>query len=99
MLTYKQKKCYVFQETEDGFKLRTQLSYMEKEGWGMTTNGTHFIKTDGRSELQYHRPQDFAVVNRFNVMRQDVREENFAFVHGNVLFISFNLVGGGDIFC
>ena len=30
----------------------------------------------------------------FNVMRQTARPENFAFVHSDVLFMGFNLVGG-----
>ena len=32
------------------------------EGWGMTTDGTYLIRSDGTSNLNYHEPDDFKLV-------------------------------------
>lgn len=58
VLTWKEKKCFVYDlET---FKYLGEL-YNPREGWGLTTNGTDLIMSDGSDKLFFLDPMTFAV--------------------------------------
>lgn len=59
-LTWKEGKCFVYNrdlEKLDEFEYDT-------EGWGLTTDGTHLIMSDGGSKLIYRDPEDFSIVKK-----------------------------------
>jgi glutamine cyclotransferase len=42
------------------------------EGWGLTTDGTHLILSDGTSALRFLDPQSFSVVRRLTVTDAEI---------------------------
>ena len=50
VLTWKENKILVF--NKDTLELEKELPY-EKEGWGLTTDGTHLIASDGTNKIYY----------------------------------------------
>jgi glutamine cyclotransferase len=66
-LTYKTRVAFVY--TLKGFKKIRQDSFSTEsgEGWGMTTDGTHLIASDGTSNIYYYDPATFKVVNKIPV--------------------------------
>lgn len=58
MMTYKEKKCFVFDATT--LKPKKELTY-EGEGWGMTNNGKQLINSNGSNNLYFRNPETFAV--------------------------------------
>jgi glutaminyl-peptide cyclotransferase len=64
VLTWKEKTAFVFDlET---FKLLRSFPY-EGEGWGLTSDGTHLIMSDGSSTLKFMNPEDFSVIKSVEV--------------------------------
>jgi glutamine cyclotransferase len=41
------------------------------EGWGLTTDGTHLIMSDGSSVLRFINPENFSEVRRLHVTNKD----------------------------
>lgn len=67
-LTWKAGRGFVYdQET---FKKIGDFTY-EGEGWGLTTDGTHLIMSDGTSTLRFLDPETFEVVRRLVVRDED----------------------------
>jgi glutamine cyclotransferase len=66
-LTYKTRIAFVY--TLKDFKKIRQDSFSTEsgEGWGMTTDGTYLIATDGTSSIYYFDPSTFKVVNKITV--------------------------------
>lgn len=66
-LTYKQQIAFVY--TLKDFKKIKELPFStdRKEGWGMTTDGTYLIATDGSSDLYYYEPSTFKLVKKLTV--------------------------------
>jgi glutamine cyclotransferase len=63
-LTWREQRCLVYDaKTLDQ---KATLSY-SGEGWGLTTDGTHLIMSDGSHRISYRSPQDFSVVKRLEV--------------------------------
>ncbi|WP_210486129.1 glutaminyl-peptide cyclotransferase [Rufibacter aurantiacus] len=56
-LTYVSKVGFVYDVNT--FKRTNEFTYPSKEGWGMTTDGTHLIMSDGTSKLTYLNPTTF----------------------------------------
>lgn len=54
-LTYKHRLCFMYDANT--FKQIGQFSYGNKEGWGLTTDGTSLIMSDGTSNLTYFDPK------------------------------------------
>jgi glutaminyl-peptide cyclotransferase len=50
-LTYKNKACFVYDATT--FKKINTYYYANEEGWGLTTDGTNIIMSDGTNEITY----------------------------------------------
>lgn len=58
-LTYKKKKGFVYDAAD--FKLLDSFSFASKEGWGLTTDSTSLIMSDGTCNISYINPADFTV--------------------------------------
>jgi glutamine cyclotransferase len=52
--------------TPADFVLLDQITY-EGEGWGLTTDGRHLIRSDGTDLLRFHDPVSFEEVRRIRV--------------------------------
>lgn len=64
MLTYKEGKCFVFDQQT--FKKIKEFSY-SGEGWGMTNDGKYLIMDDGSNNLYYRDPETFQLVKSVGV--------------------------------
>lgn len=64
-LTYKTKVGFIYDATT--FKKLGEFTFPSREGWGMTTNGTNLIMSDGTSNITYLDPKTFQVVKTLNV--------------------------------
>lgn len=59
-LTYQTKVGFIYDATT--FKKIKEFTFSNKEGWGMTTDGTHLIMSDGTNVLTYLDPESLKVV-------------------------------------
>jgi glutaminyl-peptide cyclotransferase len=66
-LTYQNQVCFVYDAKS--FKKIGQFNYQNKEGWGLTTDGTHLIMSDGTYDLTYFNPDNFSVVKVLPVLK------------------------------
>ena len=64
-LTYKDNLGFVYDET--GFKPLGTFKFPGKEGWGMTTDSSHLIISDGTYRLFYLDPFNFKTVKTLEV--------------------------------
>ncbi len=64
-LTYKNQVCFVYDAGT--FKKTGEFRYDNKEGWGMTTDGTHIIMSDGTNVLTYMDPVTFKPIKKLTV--------------------------------
>jgi len=77
------------------------------EGWGLTSDGTHLIRSDGTSALTFHRDSDFAVVKTVAVREKGQPVNNLnelEFVDGSIyanIFMTDRIVridaGSGEV--
>jgi glutamine cyclotransferase len=65
VLTWKELTANVFDR--ESFKLLRSHDY-QGEGWGLTSNGSHLIMSDGSNLLKFRDPKDFSVVKTLGVM-------------------------------
>jgi glutaminyl-peptide cyclotransferase len=70
-LTYKTKIGFIYDETT--FKKVGQFTFPSDEGWGLTTDGTSIIMSDGTNTLTYLNPNTMQVVRSIFVS-----ENNYA---------------------
>jgi glutaminyl-peptide cyclotransferase len=64
-LTYKTKIGFIYDANT--FKKLGEFTFPSPEGWGMTTDGTNLIMSDGTSNITYLDPKTFRVVKTLNV--------------------------------
>jgi glutamine cyclotransferase len=64
VLTWKENTAYVFDR--ESFKLLRSFPY-PGEGWGLTSNGSQLIMSNGSSELKFIHPKDFQTVKSITV--------------------------------
>ena len=64
-LTYKTKIGFVYDATT--FKKIKEFTFPSKEGWGLTTDGTNLIMSDGSHELTFLDPITFQTVKKVSV--------------------------------
>jgi glutamine cyclotransferase len=64
-LTYKNRTCFVYDVPT--FKRIGQFSYTNTEGWGLTTNGSEIIMSDGTDKLTFIRPDNFTPIRQLTV--------------------------------
>jgi len=65
-LTYRTKTGFIYDAKT--FEKSGEFSFPGKEGWGMTTDGTFLILTDGTNILYYLDPSDFKTVKTVQVI-------------------------------
>jgi len=64
-LTYKTKIGFVYDATT--FKKLGEFTFPSAEGWGMTTDGTYLMMSDGTSNINYLDPNTFRLVKVLGV--------------------------------
>ena len=64
-LTYKNQVCFVYDAIT--FEKQRLFSFQNKEGWGLTTDGTYLIMSDGTNVISYRNPNNFEVVKELVV--------------------------------
>ncbi|MBC3539289.1 glutaminyl-peptide cyclotransferase [Rufibacter sediminis] len=73
-LTYVSKIGFVYDANT--FEKLGEFTFPSKEGWGMTTDGTHLIMSDGTSRLTYLNPTTFQAEKVLDVTDHNGRVEN-----------------------
>ena len=68
-LTYKNKTGFIYDAKT--FRKLGEFSFPGKEGWGMTTDGTFLILTDGTDIIYYLDPSDFKTVKKLQVQNKN----------------------------
>lgn len=64
-LTYKKKRGYVYDAA--GYKLIDSFGLSSEEGWGLTTDGTYLIMSDGTSNISYIDAATYKVIKNVRV--------------------------------
>lgn len=67
-LTWQSGKVFVYDATT--FAKITELRW-DKEGWGITTDGTHLIISTGTSMIYYVEPESFTIVKSIQVLHNN----------------------------
>ena len=83
-LTWQNRKAFVYDV--DTFQARKEFAY-EGEGWGLTTDGTALILSDGTARLRFLEPATFAVKRTLDVTREGKpleRLNELEFIHGEI---------------
>jgi len=73
-LTYKNQTCFVYDAKT--FKKIGSYQFANKEGWGMTTNGTQIIMSDGTDVLSYVNPDNFQIIKTLQVSENGFAVQN-----------------------
>lgn len=70
-LTWKAGRAFVYDfDDETGFKVVNEFKY-DGEGWGLTSDGTHLIFSDGSNRIKFLDPETFKEVRSIAVRRKD----------------------------
>ncbi len=64
-LTYKNQVCFVYDLTN--YKQIGEFKYSNNEGWGLTTDGTNIIMSDGTSIINFINPNTFVTERKITV--------------------------------
>jgi glutamine cyclotransferase len=72
-LTYKNQIGFIYDAKS--FKQLGRFSYKNEEGWGMTTDGTHLIMSDGTNQLTYLDPATLKEVKKLSVTNAGYAED------------------------
>ena len=64
-LTYKSQVGFVYEK--ESFKRIQKVYYQNKEGWGLTHDGTHLIMSDGSHRIYYMDPEYFTEIRQLEV--------------------------------
>ena len=84
-LTYKNQVGFIYDAKT--YKQLGQFSFQNKEGWGMTTDGTHIIMSDGTNVLTYLDPANLKVIKTINVSNGGYAEDflnELEYIHGYI---------------
>jgi glutaminyl-peptide cyclotransferase len=73
-LTYKTKVGFIYNATT--FKKIGEFTLPGKEGWGLTTDGTYLIMTDGTNLLTYIDPNTLQVIKAISVSENGYIKDN-----------------------
>ncbi len=73
------------------YKLLGKFSFANKEGWGLTTDGTYLIMSDGTNKLSYLDPTDFKLIKTLEVPYNNLNELEFikGYIYANVYFKNY----------
>lgn len=110
-LTYTNKVGFIYNAKT--FKRIGQFNYQNKEGWGLTTDGTNLIMSDGTNKISYLDPVRFKTFKTLNVTENNIPKENLneleyinGFIYANVFTTNFivkidpetgNVIGKADL--
>ncbi len=72
-LTYKNQLGFIYDAKT--FKKIGEFSYQNKEGWGLTTDGTNIIMSDGTNTLTYLDPTTLKVTKTLQVSNDGYAED------------------------
>ena len=67
-ITWQEKTAFVYDA--ENFKLLREIKY-QGSGWGLTTDGTHLILSDGTHIIKFLDPETFSVVRSITVKKED----------------------------
>ena len=67
-LTYKTKTGFIYDAKT--FRKLGEFSFPGKEGWGMTTDGTFLLLSDGTNSIYYLDPSDFKHIKTVQVVNE-----------------------------
>jgi glutamine cyclotransferase len=88
-LTYQTKVGFVYDAKT--FKQSGEFTFPSKEGWGMTTDDTYLIMSDGTSSLTYLDPSNFTTLKTISVTDEhgpvmNINELEFikGFIYANI---------------
>jgi glutamine cyclotransferase len=73
-LTYKTKVGFIYDATT--YKKIGEFTFPSQEGWGMTTDGTNLIMTDGTNILTYLDPNTLGVIKTISVSENGYSTDN-----------------------
>ena len=73
-LTYKNKTGFIYDA--NSFKKLDQFTYTNKEGWGLTTDGTHLIMSDGTDSLTYLDPATLKPVKKLQITENGKKRDS-----------------------
>lgn len=73
VLTWKNGVCLVFDR--ESFEVQQTFSY-DTEGWGLTTDGTQLIMSDGSNRISYRDPATFEVIKSIDVLHEGAPVQN-----------------------
>lgn len=75
VLTWMEKSVLVYDKNT--FNYEKSMPYTG-EGWGLTTDGTDLIRSDGSSTIHFHNPTDFNITKTLTVKdgEQEIRQLN-----------------------
>jgi len=73
-LTYKTQTGFIYDAST--FKLLNQFRYSNKEGWALTTDGTHLIMSDGTDTLTYLNPNTLKPDKYLRVTENGIRRDS-----------------------
>ena len=110
-LTYKNQVGFIYDAKT--FKQLGEFKYSNIEGWGLTTDGTYLIMSDGTNKLTYREPVTFKPTKTVNVTEKEhpidkLNELEFikGFIYANIWMSNFivkidpasgNVVGKFDL--
>ena len=72
-VTYKNQVGFIYDATS--YKKIGQFNYKNKEGWGLTTDGTSVIMSDGSNVLTYFNPDGMTVSKTLSVSNNGYAED------------------------
>ncbi len=84
-LTYKTKVGFIYDATT--FKKLKAFTFLNKEGWGLTTDGKNLIMSDGSNALTYWDPENLQVVKTIPVSENGYAEDylnELEFINGYI---------------
>lgn len=84
-LTYKTQRGFIYDASS--FKLLDSFTYKNKEGWGLTTDGSHLIMSDGTDTLIYLDPSTLLPVKTLPVKMNGFKRDSLnelEYVNGHI---------------
>ncbi len=94
-LTYKSQVGFVYEK--ESFRRIQKVYYQNKEGWGLTHDGTHLIMSDGSNRIYFMDPEYFTEIRQlevYNHMGQVTRLNELEYIEGKIFA---NIYGENEI--
>jgi len=95
-LTYLNQKGFIYDAAT--FKKTGEFSFVSKQGWGLTTDGTHLIMDDGSDVLTFLDPATLKPVKTLNVTMNSIPRDSLneleyikGYIYANVWYTNYIL--------